>query len=168
MNELSDFEQWEIKSYFRIDERIQRIKDGIKRLTTFFYNQTLSSYTVWNGYEGMIVGFRVESKVVPFVDTIENMNQRIDRLSKKKRYFDDYLDSLPPEEKEYLIDKYTLEESPFLEIQQEDLDLLDEIHEIETAICYMYGFPVEQPPVKINNDFLDDDFSNIAALIGVE
>lgn len=165
--ELTEFELWEIESYFRLDERIQRVEDDTNRLIRAFYNQTLSSHVEWNGYEGSrTVGFRVESKVIAFVDTVEKMNKRIDRLSKKKRYFTNYLDSLSPEEREYLVSKYT-NESSVKDVQQEDLNLLDEIHEIEIAICYMYGFPIEEASVIINNDFLDDDFSKMADLLGV-
>lgn len=164
--ELSEFDEWDIESYFRIDERIQRIVNDIDRYTEEFYNQTFLTRTDWNGYEGSVVAFRLEHDVISFLDIIEKMKKRIERLSKKKKYFTDYLDSLVPEEKEYLVNKYTQEDIS-RRMQQEDFNLLEEIREIETAICYMYGFPVPEHAIRIDNEFLEDDFSGIAAMLGV-
>jgi exonuclease VII large subunit len=164
--ELRDFEQWEIRCYFKIDKRIEQIKQHIKRLKQSFYDQTLTSRISYNGQEIEMLPFRIEINVIPFVDTIRQREETIQRLTKKKRYLNDYLNSLDPEEKSYLIDRYSKNTSS-KNVRQADLNLFEEICEIEEAICFMYGFPVEILEKHINIDSLEEDFNAITALLGV-
>lgn len=165
--ELSKFEQLEIRAYFRIDERIARVKERISRVRESFYDQSLLSHIRFNGREVVSVAFNVEVNTVSFVDYQKAGGQMIERLLKKKRYLNDYLDSLEPADKDYLVNRYS-NETFFGECSQADIDLLEEIYEIDDAINFMYGYPVEQhEKIEIDNETLEDDFSNIAAMLGV-
>ena len=165
--QLSSYDQFEIECYFKIDERISDIQQHIKWLEKMFYDQTMTSHIVYNGQEVRSIAYSLESNVIPFVDTIRARDEAIERLTKKKRYLNDYLNSLVPEEKEYLVDKYSNRPTSS-NVQQADIDLLEEIHEINDAINFMYGFPVDPRETReIDNSKLEDDFDAIAALIGV-
>lgn len=164
--ELSEFDQYEIKAYFKIDERIRKIRNGINGLRKSFYDQTLVSHIGYHGDEVVSVGFSVETNVISFVDTLISKRQSIERLLKRKRYLNDYLNSLEPSVKDYLINKYSRGYSSE-KVQQADLDLLNEIHEINDAINFMYGFPVELHEKTIENTNLEDDFQDIASMLGV-
>lgn len=164
--ELSKFELLAIRAYFRIDERIAGVQERINRVRESFYGQSLLSHIQYNGLEVFSVGFNVESNVVPFVDCQKAGEQTIERLLKKKRYLNDYLNSLEPDVKAYLINRYS-NEPLSRECRQADIDLLDEIYEIEDAISFMYGYPVEQREIRLDNSNLEDDFNEIAAMLGV-
>lgn len=161
-----EVDQFEIRSYFRIDERIQVIRERISHLRKSFYDQTLSPHIECNGTEVVVVAFHIETNVIDFLDTIETREKTIEILLKRKRYFNDYLDSLAQEERDYLIKKYTGRPQTAA-IQQADRDLFDEILEINDAINFIYGLPAEDRVLSFDIETLEDDFTEIAALLGV-
>lgn len=164
--ETCEIDPHEIREYFSIDNRIQKARWRINSLIERFYEQTTTTRTTFNGLEIRTIPFNVENSVISFVDTIKAAEKTVERLAKKKRYLNDYLDSLDPNVKKYLVDKYSskvITEST----QQADIDLMQEIREIDEAINRMYGFPVEVQDELINNENLEDDFLKMAELLEV-
>lgn len=166
MRELNVFEIRQIQGYFSLDERILKVEKVIQEARKSFYCQSMYPQTWSNGFELIRQGFSIEHNVIPFVDTLLSKKEAIGRLKKKKRYFTDYLNTLDPSEKQYLVSKYTNDQTP-ITIQQADIDLYEEIEEIEAAINFMYGYPQKVVTPTVDNDTLDEDFDNFAELLGV-
>lgn len=164
---MDAFQIMEIKRYFRLDKRISRVEARIKDLEYEFHNQSFYPQSIELGDDLVNMAFNIEMNVVPFVDTIEDLKRCIDRLNDKKLHFDRYLNSLPPIEKEYLVNKYKhgLHDS---EVKRIDEALHNEIMEIEEMINFKFGYPVE---IKKNiyqkcNSVLGN-VKNMAAALGV-
>jgi hypothetical protein len=162
--EPQEFDPYEIKYYFNIDDRISRIKSRIRSLRERFYDQTMETRVMYTDLGVAAAAFNIEKNVIPYLDTVLVCEKAIEVLLKRKRYLNDYLHSLDLDEKEYLVNKYS-GRNIHRNKDQADLNLFEEILEINEAINSMYGFPDET--LEINNARLEDDFTAIAALLGV-
>lgn len=135
----------EIRKFFRLSERIQKIKNRIDYLEREFYNQSFTPQTiVIENVEIIRSGFKMEREVIRHVDTINDLKKSIERLTKMKTYFDNYINDLPAEIRSILIDKYINNKPINVDITSHEAELYEEIEEIYTAINFMYGYPQEQ------------------------
>ena len=162
---LDEVELEEIQAYFKIDSRIQRLKITIERLRIHFYDRTLTTRTENDGTNFYTVGERVENTVPRYLDCVLENERAINVLEKRKRYLNDFIQSLPADEANYLINRYRRRVPPstFSEL---DYQLYDEITEINEAINFMYDFPQDQI-VKMDNNNVEDNFTQMLELLGV-
>lgn len=158
----------EIQAYFRLDKRIKQLQNSISRAREKFYSRTFTTRTESDGLELYIVGERVEDIVAHLTDIILENEQAIEILQKRKKYFNEYLNSLPPADRHYLIHKYSKKKPP-TEFDELDRQLYEEIEEINEAINYMYGFPqeIKVVSVEVNNNNLEDEFDRILEALEV-
>lgn len=156
----------EIQAYFKIDDRIAKIESRIKELRYAFYERTMTTRTESDGLEVYSVGFRMEPHLFPYLDTILAREKTIEVLKKRKRYLIDYLNTLDPLDKEYLIQRYTKENLPKT-VNPSDVNLYEEILEINEAINFMYGYPPDIRNIEVNNDTLEDDFERMLEALEV-
>src|SRR5690625_5039236 len=104
---MDNEKECEIRKFFRLSERIQTIKNRIDYLEREFYNQTFTPQTiVIESVEIIRASFKMEREVTRHVDTINSLEKSIERLTKMKTYFDNYINDLPAETRSILINKY--------------------------------------------------------------
>lgn len=164
---LGAWELRQIQEYFHLDKTIIEIKHHIELLRKEFYTQTMTSRTLTFDESIVTVGFNVADQVTLLVDNILLQERVIEEMKKRQRYLNDYLNSLDPEEKAYLIRKYTKEYAP-THVTEADINLYDEILEIEEAINFMKGCPPDnRKNFELDNDSLEEDFDEISELLGV-
>ncbi|RDW15956.1 hypothetical protein [Oceanobacillus chungangensis] len=164
--ELNEIEQEEIQAYFNIDNRISNIEYRIEQLRKMFYDQTMATRTECDGLDIYSVGFSPDRNVVPYLDVVLSRERTIEVLRKRKRYLNDYLNTLDPLDKTYLINRYTKKKIPKT-INPLDRELYEEILEINEAINFMWDYPPDIRNVELNNETLEKDFDAIATLLGV-
>ena len=151
--------QNEIQRYFNIPSRIFRLQNSIKEAREDFYSRTFTSHSRFIDDEWTLVGYRVETQVLNLLSRIEGKERHIEILHEKRRYFDQFLSSLPEGDQRQLHLKYRSEKQ--YQIHRVEARAYEEIKEIEEAICHKYGFPVEHEEVSERS--VDD----VAAILGV-
>lgn len=163
--EVDLIDEQEIERYFFIDDDIKQIEKRIRAIQKVFYEQSMTTRVTYRDYQQTTEGFSVEKNVVLLGDGIGALRKKIEEQSKKKRYLNDYLNSIDPADKTYLINRYRkgMECNPC----QIDVDLYNEIQEIEEAINFMYGYPQEIKPVALDNGNLESEFTQILEALEV-
>lgn len=142
---MDNEKECEIRKFFQLTKRIQVIKNRIDYLEREFYNQTFTPQTiVIESVEIIRAGFKMESEVSKHVDTINDLEKSIERLSKMKSYFDKYFMDLPADTRSFFINKYINNVYISVDIKNHETKLYEEIEEIYTAINFMYGYPQEK------------------------
>ena len=91
---LSQWEQKEIKSYFKLDKKIQTIKRDIQFRRERFYDQTMSTRTTLINEQLVSVGFDVEKNVIPYLDIICKSEEWLKHQIRRKKYSIYYMDVL--------------------------------------------------------------------------
>mgnify|MGYP001287855174 CR=1 FL=1 len=154
---LNEFDYDEIKAYFQIDRRIKRLEGSIIELQEKFYAKTMTTRIESDGFNIYTIGERLDYIIVDYLDTIRCKEKAIETLKRRKRYLNDFLNSLPPVDKHYLINRYTSKKMPE-KFEKLDYLLYEEIQEINDAINFMNGYPPDIRSVEVSNDNLEDQF----------
>lgn len=164
---LSQWEQKEIKSYFKLDKKIQTIKRDIQFRRERFYDQTMSTRTTLINEQLVSVGFDVEKNVIPYLDILSKSEDWLKHQVRRKMYFDRYLLSLSASDRSYLVNKY--KHGIPSKVCQIDIDAYEEIQQIDEAINHLMGFPVEVTQEEINEHSknITDQVSFMAEVLGV-
>lgn len=174
---IDGMEEDEVRDYFRLEQRIHRIKMRKTLFEKMFYAQSMAGKIEFNGLELRFNGFNVEANVLPMIDETIRMDKRIIILEKKHLYITRYLNSLDSEEKEYLIHQYVHLDG-ICSINEYDRHLVSELKEIEIAIDFLYkdssiytassvNIAVKNNHVIIKKDNLIDDFNQVTQMLGV-
>lgn len=160
---LDPFDEIVIRNYFSLSDRINGLMKYKKRYRKEFYMQTMETHIelqqIRDGQYQMITkGFRPDREIEKLLNCIEMIDRRIERNRFRKQCFEDYLADLPMEELERLESKYI--EGNEMEISLDVLaNILNEIEEIETALCFRAG--IEPDPEKIVVDLNEDVDENL-------
>ncbi len=163
---LDPFDEIVIQNYFALSNRIAVLMRYKEQYHREFYMQTMSSHIDFiriseTKYEMITRGFRPDKEVEKLYTCLEMIDRRIERNRFRKQSFEDYLADLPMEDLERLESKYI--DGNEVEISNELLaSLLEEIDEIETALCFRTG--VEPDPEKIAVDLNEDVEENLERL----
>lgn len=155
-----------IQKYLFLAESIERAERRLHSVQRTFHAQSMHTRTETTK-EGEIitVGFRQDTEVVRYLDCLADIEQNIDKNRKRKRYFDQFLHTLPPEAQIYIHRRYkrSCEETPREKLEQV---ILDEINEIEEAISYQYGYEAE-PRETLEGDTTKMAFTDVLKLLEV-
>lgn len=160
---LDPFDEIVIRNYFSLSDRITGLMRYKKQYHREFYMQTMDTHIelqlVRDGQYQMITrGFRPDREIEKLLNCIEMIDRRVERNRFRKQCFEDYLADLPMEDLERLESKYI--NGNEAEISLDVLDnILDEIEEIETALCFRAG--IEPDPEKIVLDLNEDVDENL-------
>lgn len=120
------------------------------------YNQTLSTHIAYTDLGIVTRAPRIVDLIADNIEALEVHNKRLERLKLKQRYFTEYIDSLPKMTRE------SLKQGVYDKALEEEL--LNEIEEIETAVCFRYGI---EPPVYEKVETTGDLFEDIALMASV-
>lgn len=146
---MDPFDEMLIKKYLNLDKRIINILLYRKRLQEEFYSQNMATHLVYDAHGIHSEGFRQDRKVLDYLETLDVVDKRIERLKIRKKYFDQYLDSLD-------IDDFQLLNSKISKLTEKVINnVLDEIDQIEAAVCLREGIEVNEiiERVTLTNDF---------------
>ncbi|WP_225743662.1 hypothetical protein [Marinilactibacillus sp. Marseille-P9653] len=106
--------------------------------------------------------FRIEDEVCDYLDHVALIEKRMNKKERKKYYFINYLNKLPPIERKYLYDRF-VHQSNVMVNEKIERAVTEEIYEIEDAVSYMNG----EVPDKLLR--LDDvtglDFENLLEVL---
>lgn len=166
-----------IHEYLTIDRRIKRIEERIEVARIEFEAQSYHGRIEYDVMGVSMRGFKVDTKVCDYVDSIIIRERKIMKYKRKKHYFSRYVSSL--DQHTYLSLKRRYGSFWGLDEAQElghDLQVLDEILEIEEAISHEYDtntLPEHEKDMvavelnDLNPDTLEQSFSTMLEKLGV-
>lgn len=158
---MDPFDEILIKNYLSLDLSIQKLVFYRDQLRRMFYLQNMTTHMEYirlrkDTYTMVTKGFRPDREVEKLLLNIENVDHRINRYKFRKRHFSSFFGSLEALEQSLLNERFILRkevEIPSLLIER----ALNEITEIETAICFREGI---EPDIN-ENELLADVEENI-------
>ena len=150
-------EEYRIKKYFELEIEIKKLKNLYQATRNEIFQQTLATHISCSEERGLYVEApRIENIVIDNMIACELVEKRIKRHEERLKYFRIYLSTLTLNEQQAL---YTGVASDELIAQA-----YDEIHEIETAICFKAGVQPPEEKIILNDDPLLDLDLMIGAL----
>lgn len=157
------FDEIIIHNYFSLSDRINGLMKYKERYRKEFYMQTMDTHIelqlVRDGQYQMITrGFRPDREIEKLLNCIEIIDRRIARNIFRKKHFEDFLADIPTEDLEWLESRYRKREKVEVPLTLHSL-VLDEIDEIEAALCYRAG--IEPDPKNTGVDLLEDTDQNL-------
>lgn len=148
-------EEYRIKKYFELETEIESLKNLYHATRKEIFQQTLATHISCSEERGLYVEApRIENIVMDNMLACELIGKRIKRHEERLKYFRVYLSTLTFNEQQAL----------YMGVASDELiaQAYDEIHEIETAICFKAG--VQPPEEKIM--FNDDPLLDLDLMIG--
>lgn len=150
-------EEYRIKKYFELETEIKKLKNLYQATRNEIFQQNLTTHTACSEERGLYVEApRIENIVIGNMIACELIEKRIKRHEERLKYFRIYLSTLTLKEQQALYNGYA----------SDDLkeQTYDEIHEIETAICFKAGVQPPEEKIVLNDDPLLDLDLMIGAL----
>lgn len=141
--------EFDLERYLNLTAIIDELEQRKRETRLSIYNQTLATHIVYDELGMHTKAPKIDYIVSDNVVACELIDERIKRLKDKQKYFIRFIDTLPKNERESLLNG-TASDS----IQEK---ALDEIYEIETAICFKYGFKPPMERIQVNDPLEDLD-----------
>lgn len=135
---MDPFDELLIKKYFTLDEKTKKLHWYKKQLTEIFYSQNMATHLVYDAHGVHAVGFRQDRKVPDYLESLDMVDERIERIRLRKKYFSHYLDTLSN------LDRNDLENNLSIVSEKLIVNTLDEIDQIEISMCLREGIEVEE------------------------
>ncbi|EAC5491126.1 hypothetical protein B5G95_17660, partial [Listeria monocytogenes] len=145
-----------IKNFLSLDLSIQKLVFRRDQLRKTFYLQNMATHIEYvrlrkDTYAMVTKGFRPDREVEKLLLNIEKVEHRIDRYKFRRKHFSSFWDSLEGLEQTFLIERFIYQNDS--NVPQVLIDsVLDEINEIETAICFREGIE----PDVLENELTGD------------
>lgn len=141
-------DKFDLEQYLNLAAKIDELEQRKQETRLAMYDQTLATHIAYDELGIHTKAPKIEYIVSDNVTTCELIEERIKRLKDKQKYFIRFVHTLPKIERESLLN------GTANELLQEKA--LDEIYEIETAICFKYGYkpPIER--IQVSDDPLED------------
>lgn len=153
---MDPFDELLIKKYLAIDKEISRLIKYKAELKEVFYSQNMATRLVYDIHGIHSEGFRQDRKVLDYLESLDMVDERIKRVEIRQKYFDQYLITLSGDE----IKSLDLNISNLPEKLKSSV--LDEIDQIEAAICLREGVEVNEIVERIT---LTDNFEENISLL---
>ncbi|PLA80867.1 hypothetical protein CYR81_06975 [Enterococcus faecalis] len=152
---MDPFDEIVIKNYLSFPLVLQKLL-SIKKLRRIeFFSQNMTTHIVFDGSEMITKGFRPDKEVEKLLLKLELIDKRIKRTTFRQKHFKRFWATLEPLEKQLLIDRFR--DKKEVDCSHELIErVLDEIKEIETAICFMENIELED-----ENELSDDVEENL-------
>lgn len=136
-----------LDKYRELPKTIETLKEQVVTSDKLFYSQNMATHTAYSELGVFTRAFPLEKKVVEHDMALKVLNSRIARHELRLRYFSRFMAKLSYIERESLKNGNATDE--LLELA------LDEIEQIEMAICLREGLPVMEVVERVT---LSDDF----------
>lgn len=128
-----------INKYFRLDQKINRDLQLLNKVKEHYRSKSYHTRTeAAGGIDVRTRAFRIEDEVCSYLDHVAVIEKRMNKKERKKYYFIDYLNKLPPVERKYLYDRF-VHHSNVIVNEKIEQATIEEIYEIEDAVCYLNG-----------------------------
>lgn len=152
---MDPFDEIVIKNYLSFPLVLQKLL-SIKKLRRIeFFSQNMTTHIVFDGSEMITKGFRPDKEVEKLLLKLELIDKRIERTLFRQKHFKRFWVTLKPLEQQLLIDRFR--DKKEVDCSHELIErVLDEIKEIETAICFMENIELED-----ENELSDDVEENL-------
>lgn len=152
---MDPFDEIVIKNYLSFPLLLQKLL-SIKKLRRIeFFSQNMTTHIVFDGSEMITKGFRPDKEVEKLLLKLELIDKRIERTLFRHKHFKRFWATLEPLEQQLLIDRFR--DKKEVDCSHELIErVLDEIKEIETAICFMENIESED-----ENELSDDVEENL-------
>lgn len=139
---------YNLKRYLNISSHLGRLEQEKKLISQELYTRSLCTGIAFDELSIHAKAPKIECLILDSVEACMLIDLRIKRWKLRQRYFHRFLDQLTVIERESLL---TGGES--LETRQL---ALDEIHEIETAIAFIYGYEPPRERIELTGNVLED------------
>jgi hypothetical protein len=153
-----------IRTYFMLPTSISRTRRHMHEAQKQFYQRSFVGCSLaFDPDGGRHTSFNMESDVLTLVAGQEWQKQRIAINQFRNDHFRRYLATLKRDDVEFLRSKCIFHST---QLTRPDLErnTLDEITEIEAAVCFRFGLSEpEKPPIHIEVNSIED---NMHALLG--
>ncbi|MGL9971606.1 hypothetical protein IGI80_002538 [Enterococcus sp. DIV1420a] len=140
---MDPFDEIVIKNYLSFPLVLQKLL-SIKRLKRIeFFSQNMTTHIVFDELGMTTKGFRPDKEVENLILKLELIDKRIERTLFRQKHFARFWATLKPLEQRLLISQFKYKEEvkcPYKLIEH----VLDEIKEIETAICFREDLELEE------------------------
>ena len=162
-----------ITYYFELNKRIAIVKGRLKKMRFDFYQQTMSSYCTSDEQKIYTKGFRVEKKVIAFVDAEAMALGQLDIMRFKHKHFVKYLKQLSSADRYFLTRKHKWHEEALNE--RVERECFEELLEIEEAAGYRFDDyepyirldEIEETSSASYGDAMESCFEKMMAMLGV-
>lgn len=142
-----------VYDYLNLDNRIEELEKRKSAIHQSLYARSWNTRIEYDELSIHTTAPRVESVVSDFVETLEIIDKRLERLRKRRKYFKAFLNELPPKARIKLLNGI-ISEGLKTRVNQE-------IQEIELAISYEFGY--RESDIELEDDF----FTNIKIMAEV-
>lgn len=148
---IDPFDEIIIRNYFSLMWIHQSLMKYRRKVQHVFYLQNMTTH-VGYGKLGMFTkGFRPDREVEKLHECLNVIDRRIARNSFRKKHFAEYLAELPIDDLNRLESKY-IDDQDIVISERLLSSVLDEIHEIETAICFREGIEPDPERIELTED----------------
>lgn len=140
---LDPFDEMMIKNYIDLTAVLKNLAEYKKQVRNVFYFQNMATRITYQRLtrktnEMIVEGFRPDREVEKLLLNQERIDNRIERCLFRKKHFSYFLESLSMTERYLLEERFKYDKD--ITCSQKLIDqVLDEINEIEIAICYREG-----------------------------
>lgn len=149
---VDPFDEIMIANYLSIPSVLRSLERYKRNLKTEFYSRNMATHIEYSLAGVRTKAFRADNEVIDYLSRLELVDKRIDRFIFRNRQFHRYWDSLSDDEQKQLISRFR-ERKP-IEVSQHLIgQTIDELYEIETAICFREGIePEETERMELTDD----------------
>lgn len=141
-----------IKNYFSFPKAISRLEAYKKMLRIEFYSRNMATHVEYSELGIISKGFRPDRELEKFHSQLDLIDRRIERYRYRERQFKKYLASIPIKDQELLSDSFIEGKDVMVQITLIE-QVIDEIYEIESAICFREGIdPGESERIELTED----------------
>lgn len=148
------FDEIMLAHYFSLSKVCYSLKRYKREVQQEFYGQNMATHTEYSELGIFTKGFRPDREVEKYLLCLELIDKRINRNQYRLKQFKRFLQNLPLTDLTALKAKY---------IDQKDIVLsealytsaVNEVYEIETAICFREGMEPERERIELTKD--DDE-----------
>lgn len=146
-------EEYGVLSYLNLKNHIKELEQQLPLIESELYNQSLHTHIAYDDTGIHTVAPRIVEMVSDNIEAVKLHKKRIERCKRRLSYFNDYVSTLPKMKQEALWRGV-----------YDETEVLEEIKEIETAICYREGI---EPPLFETIELSGSLFDDIELLAGV-
>ena len=149
---IDAFDEIMIKNYFSFSKTISRLESYKKLLRIEFYSRNMATHIEYSELGIISKGFRPDREIEKFHSQLDLIDRRIERYRYRGRQFNRYLADVSIKDRELLSASFI--EGIDVEIPQGLIEqTIDEIYEIESAICFREGIdPGESERIELTED----------------
>lgn len=153
---MDPFDELVLNNYFSLNSRISQLQRYRKEIRQVFYLQNMTTRTMIDELGLSVKGVRPDEIIEKLTIQTEIINHRIERYLFRKKHFTEFWTSLTSIEQRCLLERFRYKKESECS-EKLILQVLAEVKEIETAICFREGIE----PDKAETELLEDVEENL-------